>query len=52
MSNTHRFSRVRRADSIVVLCGASVIEGETADELMASGGSYCERYGIQASAHR
>jgi ATP-binding cassette subfamily B protein len=49
---SHRFSTVRMADLIVVLDGARVVEIGTHEQLMASGGSYAELYGIQAAAYR
>ena len=48
---SHRFSTVRMADLIVVLDGARVAEVGSHDELMASGGRYCELYRIQAKAY-
>jgi ATP-binding cassette, subfamily B, bacterial len=49
---SHRFSTVRRADLIVVMDGARVVEVGAHDELMAKGGQYSELYGIQAAAYR
>jgi ATP-binding cassette subfamily B protein len=49
---SHRFSTVRMADLIVVLDGARVVEVGTHDQLIASGGTYAELYGIQAAAYR
>jgi ATP-binding cassette subfamily B protein len=49
---SHRFSTVRRADLIVVMDGARVVEAGTHDDLMAKGGQYAELYGIQAAAYR
>jgi ATP-binding cassette subfamily B protein len=49
---SHRFSTVRRADLIVVMDGARLVEAGTHDELMAKGGQYSELYGIQAASYR
>jgi ATP-binding cassette, subfamily B, bacterial len=49
---SHRFSTVRRADLIVVMDGARIVEVGTHDGLMAKGGQYAELYGIQAAAYR
>jgi ATP-binding cassette subfamily B protein len=48
---SHRFSTVRMADLIVVLDGSRVAEVGSHEELMASGGRYCELYRIQAKAY-
>nr|WP_238345434.1 ABC transporter ATP-binding protein [Actinopolymorpha cephalotaxi] len=45
---SHRFSTVRRADSIVVLDGGRVAERGSHDDLMALGGSYAEMFRLQA----
>jgi ATP-binding cassette, subfamily B, bacterial len=49
---SHRFSTVRMADLIVVLDGSRVIETGSHEELMTTGGTYAELYGIQAAAYR
>ncbi len=49
---SHRFSTVRRADLIVVMDGARLVECGTHDELVAKGGQYAELYEIQAAAYR
>ena len=41
---SHRFSTVRRADSICVLEGSRVVECGTHDELMSLGGHYARMY--------
>ncbi len=46
---SHRFSTVRRADSIAVLEHGKVVERGTHDELVASGGLYARMYALQAS---
>lgn len=46
---SHRFSSVRRADSICVLEGGQVVERGTHMELMAAGGSYARMYSLQAA---
>jgi hypothetical protein len=49
---SHRFSRVRMADLIVVLDGARVAEVGSHAELMARGGRYSELCRIQAKAYK
>ena len=49
---SHRFSTVRRADSICVLDGGRVVERGTHDELMDLGGHYARMYSIQAERFR
>ncbi len=46
---SHRFSTVRRADQIVVLEGARVVEGGSHEELLAAGGRYARMFLLQAS---
>jgi ATP-binding cassette subfamily B protein len=46
---SHRFSTVRRADSIVVLDGGRVVEQGAHDALMAQGGAYAEMFTLQAA---
>jgi len=48
---SHRFSSVRMADRIYVLDDGRIAECGTHDELMASGGLYCELFSLQASAY-
>ena len=45
---SHRFSTVRRADSICVLEGGRVVERGTHDELVSLSGHYARMYSIQA----
>jgi len=45
---SHRFSSVRRADTIVVVDGGRVIERGSHDELMAADGRYAELFRLQA----
>ena len=45
---SHRFSTVRRADSICVLDGGRVVEQGTHDELMSLDGHYARMYSMQA----
>ncbi|MGW0228019.1 ABC transporter ATP-binding protein [Actinopolymorpha singaporensis] len=45
---SHRFSTVRRADSIVVLDGGRVAERGSHEELMALDGEYAEMFRLQA----
>ena len=45
---SHRFSSVRRADTIVVIDGGQVIEQGSHDELMAADGRYAELFRLQA----
>ena len=49
---SHRFSTVRRADSICVLDGGRVVERGTHDELMSLDGHYARMYSIQAERFR
>ena len=49
---SHRFSTVRKADSICVLDGGRVVERGTHDELMDLGGHYARMYSIQAERFR
>ena len=49
---SHRFSTVRRADSICVLDGGRVVERGTHDELMNLNGHYARMYSIQAERFR
>ena len=46
---SHRFSTVRRADSIVVLDGGRVVEQGSHDELLALNGRYARLFARQAS---
>jgi ATP-binding cassette, subfamily B, bacterial len=46
---SHRFSTVRRADSIIVLDGGRVVEQGNHDDLLAQGGRYAEMFTLQAS---
>src|SRR5450759_880204 len=45
---SHRFSSVRRADSIVVIDGGRVVERGSHDELMAAAGHYARLFRLQA----
>ena len=49
---SHRFSTVRRADSICVLDDGRVVEQGTHDELMELDGRYARMYSIQAERFR
>jgi ATP-binding cassette subfamily B protein len=49
---SHRFSTVRRADTIVVLEGGRIVEQGSHDELMRLGGRYARLFELQASAYR
>ncbi|MGH3489697.1 MAG: ABC transporter ATP-binding protein [Actinopolymorphaceae bacterium] len=46
---SHRFSTVRRADSIVVLDGGRVVEQGSHDDLLAQDGAYAEMFSLQAA---
>lgn len=48
---SHRFSSVRRADTIVVLDGGTIAEQGTHDQLMSAGGLYSQMYRRQAAAY-
>jgi ATP-binding cassette subfamily B protein len=45
---SHRFSTVRRADTIVVLEGGRIVESGTHDELIALAGRYARMFDLQA----
>jgi ATP-binding cassette subfamily B protein len=45
---SHRFSTVRRADTIVVIDQGRVVEQGSHDELVAAGGHYAEMFDLQA----
>ncbi|RTL69801.1 MAG: ABC transporter ATP-binding protein [Pseudonocardiaceae bacterium] len=49
---SHRFSTVRRADTICVLDGGRISERGTHDELVALGGTYAQMYEVQAARFR
>ena len=49
---SHRFSTVRRADSICVLDGGRVVEQGSHEELMRLDGQYARMYSIQAERFR
>jgi ATP-binding cassette, subfamily B, bacterial len=49
---SHRFSTVRRADSIVVLDGGRIIEQGSHEELLALDGRYAQLFELQARAYR
>ncbi len=49
---SHRFSTVRRADSIVVLAHGRVQEAGSHDDLVKAGGRYAELFELQASGYR
>jgi ATP-binding cassette subfamily B protein len=49
---SHRFSTVRRADTIVVMDTGRIIEMGNHDQLMARGGRYARLFELQASAYR
>ena len=46
---SHRFSTVRRADSIAVIDGGRVVEQGTHDELVERGGVYADMFELQAA---
>ncbi len=48
---SHRFSTVRKADTIVVLAGGSVVESGTHTELMKKEGLYKEMFDLQAKEY-
>ena len=49
---SHRFSTVRMADRIIVLCGGAIVEDGTHDELLAHAGLYAELFKLQAVGYR
>ncbi|GJF03302.1 multidrug ABC transporter permease [Pseudonocardia sp. D17] len=49
---SHRFSTVRRADTICVLDGGRITERGSHDELVALGGTYAHMYEVQAARFR
>ena len=49
---SHRLSSATQSDCIFVFAGGELIEHGTHDELMSSGGEYCEMFTLQASGYR
>ena len=49
---THRFSSVRTADRIYVLCDGRVVEQGNHDDLLAVGGHYAELFRLQAASYQ
>ena len=49
---SHRFSTVRRADSILVLHAGSIIEAGSHDQLLIHAGVYAKLFDLQARGYR
>ena len=49
---SHRFSTVRKADSILVLENGKVSESGTHQQLMAKNGTYARLFSLQAKSYR